>query len=75
VIEPTSKPGSVAMIEDMTEEQQSRWTKLHQRKAELVLDMSRNMAPEKADVVKMFEAEIEKIDIQIDALLKELATK
>lgn len=33
------------------------------------------MAPEKADVVKMFEAEIEKIDIQIDALLKELATK
>ena len=63
------------MIEDMTEEQQSRWTKLHTRKSELVLVMSLNMAPEKADVAKMLDAEIEKIDIQIDALLRELARK
>jgi hypothetical protein len=63
------------MIEGMTEEPRSRWTELNNRKAELVLAMSHNMAPEKADVAKMLDAEIEKIDIEIDALLRALGIK
>jgi hypothetical protein len=33
------------------------------------------LAPEKADVAKMLDAEIEKIDIEIDALLRALGIK